>query len=587
MCGIAGIIHFNQTPVRQEALQLMTDAIKHRGPDGEGFYVHDNIGFGHRRLAIIDLSEAGAQPMTRFGCTITYNGEIYNYIELRKELQQLGWQFGTQTDTEVVLAAYRAWGSDCVNRFNGMWAFALHDPARQMVFCSRDRFGEKPFYYASVEEGWIFGSEIRALRAAMRHTPSPSEKMMARFMVFEQAEHPTETFFEGIHKLPAAHSLEVDLCTGSVKLKQYYWPRATNAWQCISEADAVAELQSRFQKAVSLRLRSDVPVGTCLSGGLDSSAIAAFASKLYNPKVQQAFTGITAGSADTTRDETPYAKQVAEALGMAWKHCQPIAQDLENVFERVLDIQEEPFDSASVLMQHLVMQLAHDAGLKVLLDGQGADELLLGYKPHLAWAIKAMAPLTAVQLAAKSLNKYQIGSRELILLMSYHTVISRKRGRQLSKWKGLRKDLYQQLQAEASAEAGQPSDLFSKQCYELTHRILPMLLRYEDKNAMAFSIETRLPFLDTDLIEFLLNLPVHLKVNDGWSKYILRKSMTGHLPDAIVWRKGKVGFEAAYWVNQTLNPHEGMGSLFSNSPKIIAAGKSWDYYCLNSWLSSF
>ena len=544
MCGIAGIIHFDQSPVPRAALQRMTDAIRHRGPAGEGFYLYENVGFGHRRLAIIDLTEAGAQPMTHFGCTITYNGEIYNYLELRKELQHKGRAFSTQTDTEIILAAYREWGPDCVTRFNGMWAFALHDPEKQVVFCARDRFGEKPFYYTVNGNQFLFASEIRALRAVLPGKTLPNERMIARFLVFEQAEHPTETFFAGIDKLPAAHCMKIDLRSGATNLQQYYKPIRTEQWQTITELEAVEELRTKLKQSIALRLRSDVEVGTCLSGGLDSSSIAAFASGLYNPQVQQAFTGITAGSADSKKDETRYAKQAVEALGMAWKYCQPTAKDFVNAFERVLDIQEEPFDSASVLMQHLVMQLAHDAGLKVLLDGQGADELLLGYKPHLAWTLKELAPLPAAQLAAKSLSKYQISAKELLLLVNYHTVTSRKRGRQLSRWKGLRKDLHEQLQEEAVAEANQPTDLFSKQCYELTHRILPMLLRYEDKNAMAFSIETRLPFLDTDLVEFLLNLPGHLKVHDGWSKYVLRKSMTGHLPDAIVWRKGKVGFEA-------------------------------------------
>jgi asparagine synthase (glutamine-hydrolysing) len=330
-----------------------------------------------------------------------------------------------------------------------------------------------------------------------------------------------------------------------------------------------------------------VEVGTCLSGGLDSSSIAAFASALYNPDVQHAFTGITAGSIDYTKDETRYARQVAEGLGMNWKHCKPGLPDYDQAFARVMEIQEEPFDSSSVIMQHFVMQLAHQTGLKVLLDGQGADELLLGYKQHLAWAIKALDPMPAVKLALRSLGKYQVGLKELLLLLAYHTEAKRKRKRQLSKWEGLRHDLKDQLHTEAESEARQPADLFSLQCHELTHRILPMLLRYEDKNAMAYSIETRLPFLDPDLVEFLLNLPVQQKVNDGWSKYVLRRAIAETLPTEIVWRKGKVGFEAPFRDLQSSMMKENIGNvLFGRDLRGTAPGNSWGYFCLNSWYGS-
>jgi asparagine synthase (glutamine-hydrolysing) len=415
MCGIAGIINLNGRPVAESDLRKMTDTIRHRGPDGDGFYTSENVGFGHRRLAIIDLSDAGQQPMQYMGCTITYNGEIYNFPELRESLQKKGYGFHTATDTEVLLAAYKHWGVDCVNHLNGMWAFAIHDPANGKLFCSRDRFGEKPFYYCERDNRFVFGSEIRAVRAALSSQPAPNETMMARFLVFEQAEHFRETFFHDVFKLPAAHNLHIDLQNGSIKIEQYYTPPRVNTWCKVSEQEGVEELRTRLRKSVALRLRSDVEVGTCISGGLDSSSIAAFASALYNHGVQHSFTGITAGSIDVTKDETRYARQVAEGLGMNWKHCKPGFPDYEQAFARVMEIQEEPFDSSSVIMQHFVMQLAHQTGLKVLLDGQGADELLLGYKQHLAWAIKSLAPMPAAKLALRCLSKYKIGLKELML----------------------------------------------------------------------------------------------------------------------------------------------------------------------------
>jgi asparagine synthase (glutamine-hydrolysing) len=268
--------------------------------------------------------------------------------------------------------------------------------------------------------------------------------------------------------------------------------------------------------------------------------------------LQASFTGITAGSHDAKKDETQYAKKVAETLGMTWKHCNPDAEEYEQAFARALEIQEEPFDSPSVIMQHFVMRLAQESGLKVLLDGQGADELLLGYKQHLAWAIQSLPTAPAAKLARQSLDKYQIGLKDLLLLVFYHTHTGRKRSRQLSKWPGLRKDLQDQLQEDALAESRLPTDLFSKQYYELSHRILPMLLRYEDKNAMAYSVETRLPFLDPDLVEFVLNLSMPLKVKGGWSKYGLRKGMEGLLPPEIIWRRGKVGFEVGSSITEKM-----------------------------------
>lgn len=591
MCGIAGIIHFDGKPVEQSDLKKMTDAIAHRGPDGEGFFIDGAVGFGHRRLAVIDLSPAGMQPMTRFGCTITYNGEIYNYVELRKQLLESGWHFSTQTDTEVILAAYQKWGPSCVNYLNGMWAFALYDPANQIVFCSRDRFGEKPFYYVSADKKFLFASEIRGIREAMPAEPLPNKIMMARFLAFEQAEHFRETFFCGVLKLEAAHQLLIDLRTGSIKSNPYYSLLRTDEWRSISIREATALLREKLQHAVSIRIRSDVKVGTCLSGGLDSSAIAWFASKLYKPQIFGEFTGITAGSADVRKDETSYAREVASALSMDWQPTTPKAKDFETVFETVLKAQEEPFDSSSVLMQYMLMQHAHRQGLRVLLDGQGADEVLLGYKQHLAWALNELPIFQAGKLAIQSLKKYQISPKELLLLLTYHSVAKRKRARQLFKWKALRKDLYQQLIYEADVEAGRMNDLFSKQRNELEHRSLPMLLRYEDKNAMAFSIETRLPFLDKEVVEFLMNIPTPLKVRNGWSKYLLRMAISGDLPDIVVWRRGKIGFEVGDvgWSVCNFAPKNAkdmMGILMEGNSCSLSGNEKMHMAILDSWMST-
>jgi asparagine synthase (glutamine-hydrolysing) len=371
-----------------------------------------------------------------------------------------------------------------------------------------------------------------------------NELMAGRYLVFEQAEHFSETFFRGVYKLPASHGMIIDLRSGTINTAPYYAPRRLDTWRNMKEQDAVTELRHRISQSVALRMRSDVEVGTCLSGGMDSSTLAAYAANLYSANVQRQFTGITAGSVEEAKDETAYARMVADATGISWRVCTPEPLEYSQVFPEVLKKQEEPFDSGSVVMQYFVMQLAHDAGLKVLLDGQGADELLMGYKQHLAWTIKALPALSAAKLAISSLNKYQIGWRELALLLFYHTRVEAKRNRQLARWPGLKKELVRHLKEEAAVEGRQPADLFGRQSNELYHRILPMLLRYEDKNAMAFSVETRLPFLDPDLVEFLLNIDEALKVRNGWSKYLLRKANEGLLPNEIVWRTGKGAFSA-------------------------------------------
>lgn len=543
MCGIAGIIHFTGQTAALSDLRTMTDAIRHRGPDGEGFFVHENIGFGHRRLAVIDLSDHAAQPMTAFGCTITYNGEIYNYPELKSALIKLGYTFQSGSDTEVVLAAYRHWGTDCVAHFNGMWAFAIYDPEKQFVFFSRDRFGEKPFYYSFMNRSFTFCSELKGLISVFSQKTEPNEEMLARFLVFEKAEHKEETFFKHIKKLPAGCNMILNLRKENISINEYYSPKYTDSLEKLSDTSLKKYFLEKLSNAVAIRMRSDIQVGTCLSGGLDSSSIAYLASAEANNLKWHDFSAITAGHPDSVKDERKYAQMVANSCGLKWHQILPLKDDYLKVIDNVIHAQEEPFHSTSVLMQYFVMQKAAQEGIKVLLDGQGADELLLGYQTHLAWWLKSRGGFGFIRNGLNVMQHNQIPITTLLMLLFYHTNPARKRKRQLARFPGLSHHLKKNLLQDTEQENQMPKDLFTRQVNELFQSSLPMLLRYEDKNAMAFSVETRLPFLDVELVEFLLNLPYSSKIRNGWSKFILRQILSGSLPFQISWREGKIGYE--------------------------------------------
>ncbi|HSC53854.1 MAG TPA: asparagine synthase (glutamine-hydrolyzing) [Phnomibacter sp.] len=595
MCGIAGIINFNGQPVDKADLKLMTDAIKHRGPDGEGFYVYENVGFGHRRLAIIDLTDAGAQPMTRFGCTITYNGEIYNYIEIRQELEKKGIVFSTKTDTEVILAAYHVWGTECVQKFNGMWAFAIHDEAKQEVFFSRDRFGEKPLYYTQQNGRFIFCSEIKGLQQILKQL-RPNLLAVAKFIVHEKAEDFQTTFYDQIEKLPAAHNLHINLYTGRQRLINYYRPDENIDGKQQNERDLINTFLSLFRHSVSIRLRSDVPVGTCLSGGIDSSAIASAASPLFRLKNNDVFSAVTACSIDPTNDDRNYASAVAEKLGLNWIPILPEMGEFQQAIQHAILVQEEPVVSSSTIMQYFVMKAAKEAGLKVMLDGQGADELLLGYLPHIAWIIETLPVSERFNAAMQACRNNAMSMGRFLSVYFYHTNLQMKNARQMRRWNHLDEGLKNQLR-EAHISENEKNTLHSKQTAELTHGSLPMLLRYADKNAMAFSIETRLPFLDPALVEFIMNLPVHILLKDGWSKYLLRKAMQPLLPDQVVWRRKKIGFEAPkkfiefndlHW-KKIMAQSVLLNRVIPNQKHVtnLADIHKWRLYSVACWESSF
>jgi asparagine synthase (glutamine-hydrolysing) len=557
MCGIAGFISNEGKAVPVSLIQKMTDAVTHRGPDGAGIWRQGNLALGHRRLSILDLSDLGHQPMVDAdsGCVISFNGEIYNYIEIRQQLSGLGYQFRSNTDTEVILKSYDHWGENCVDQFNGMWAFAIHDPHNNILFCSRDRFGVKPFYYAEPSDGFAFGSEIRQLLPLLPGVVADAGVLFG-FLVARIAEDPERTFYSGIRKLPGGHNLIFNLANGKFSIKRYYSLQAKAEYAKLDMDSALETFNRLFFDAIRLRLRSDVRVGTCLSGGMDSSSIATLAAELYGKDRTPSFAGITAISEDPATDESVFAKRIVDSSGLDWITVRPGYDDFCKMINPVVRAQEEPFASASVLMQYFVMQESRRAGIPVLLDGQGGDETLLGYDRY--FADHFLQSLTGGQMnqAFGILSGLHQNGRRGALgillrnLLYFHAPMLRRLAirRQLS----LFRSSYKPMIRKAHTAGREYGDLFGMQKQEIERTNLPVLLRYEDKNSMANSIETRLPFLDYRLVEFATSVATNIKLHDGWGKYLLRKSMDTKMPDDIVWRKHKFGFEApeARWMKK-------------------------------------
>lgn len=545
MCGISGIINRNNQAVNESSLQEMNARIQHRGPDGDGFYFGENFAFGHRRLSILDLSTDGSQPMeyaSRF--TITYNGEIYNYIELREELKTAGFQFHSKTDTEIILAAYMHWGENCVNRFNGMWSFAIFDKEKNTVFCSRDRFGVKPFYFTQTDSTFAFGSEIRQLLPFLEKVQC-NHQLLLDYLILGIEEHTNNTFFEGIQKLQPGSNLVYDLSTHQFEIKPFYSLESNPELKNVSEEKAVELYRNQLYDSVRLRMRSDVEVGTCLSGGLDSSSITAFSAEILREDSHAKIKAIHAKVDEKSIDESDFAKKVANHCDSDLLLVEPTVKDFKNALEKVIEIQEEPFGSPSIILQYFVLKKARENKCLVMLDGQGGDETLLGYERYYPAFIMKHKGLGKISSFFNSSKNSRLSKMELMKYYLYFTNY-RFRIRQLKKRHNyIRKNVLSQFESPILKEsASKYLKIEELQKLELQKTQLPHLLKYEDKNSMANSVETRLPFLDYRCVELALSLPDEYKIKEGWTKNILRKAIDSRLPEAVVWRKDKLGFNA-------------------------------------------
>jgi asparagine synthase (glutamine-hydrolysing) len=586
MCGIAGIISSNTSLINKENLKRMTDAIAHRGPDGEGHWISANgdVGLGHRRLAIIDLSSSAAQPMHYLHrYLIVYNGEIYNYIEIKKTLQKQGYYFKTQSDTEVILAAYDYWKEDCLEQFDGMFAFAIFDKKEQQLFAARDRFGEKPFYYYGDNEHFIFASEMKSLWA-LGVKKEVNEKMLLNYLTLGYVQHSInkdETFFRGISSLPPSTYLQLSVTNKRFSTKTY-WNINKEASSNLSTTDAIDRFTELFTLSVKRRLRSDVSVGTSLSGGLDSSSIIATIDKLYNLgqttcrplSVSAVFPGFK-------KNESPYIQSVVDKFQVQSFTVQPTADGLVNDFEKICYHQEEPFHSSSIFAQYKVFELAAKHDIKVLLDGQGADETMAGYHKYIHWYLQQLIARwkfgTAIN-EKKALKEnglpFEWGTKNYLATYfpAHVAIMLEKRAyKKTIHHPDLNHDFLASFQGREWGGIYKPivtklNDIL----YFNTMRFgLEELIRFADRNSMAHGREVRLPFLNHELVQFIFSLSANLKIHDGWTKWLLRKAMDKKLPDEIVWRKDKVGYEPPQqqWMQSSLLQdyiHEAKRKLVNN-----------------------
>ena len=550
VCGICGVVALGR-PAETETVAAMARELDHRGPDGAGAYDEPGVALGFRRLAIIDLSDAGAQPFASDdgALRLMHNGEIYNYLELRGELEAKGHRFRTATDTEVVVRAYEEWGERCLERFNGMWAMVLWDARRQRLFASRDRFGIKPFYYRYADGRLAFASELKAFRADS--TPLRANPRAVRDYV-QQAylDHTEETFFDGIRRLPPAHALTLDANGLTVRR---YWSLEPHDPPQGDAADAFREL---FLDSLRIHLRSDVPVGTCLSGGLDSSSIVVGVDHLLRTEAetarpvgerQQTFTAFfdVAGF-----DERPYAEAVVERTRTQAHWVTFTDADLVDNVGAIVRAQDEPFGSTSMVAQWFVMREARRVGLTVMLDGQGGDEILAGYHgyygPYFADLLVhgRIGDLRREVRAYRSLHG--TGTVETAARLAAPFVPARlrwrvrgRRGEATSLVHTALRGLEPTPEVNGSAFPGRMRRL---QHLILMRRGLPELLRYEDRNSMAHSLEARVPFLDYRLVELAFSIDAGALIDRGRTKAVLRRALSDLLPPSVRDRTDKLGF---------------------------------------------
>jgi len=547
----------------------MTHVAKHRGPDGFGFAYfngaaedagqsfHDQdrwpdparprVGLGSRRLAILDLSAAGTMPMQIEDgqLWITYNGEIYNYVELRAELESGGCEFNTRTDTEVILRAYQRWGADCVNHFHGMWSFAIYDRLERYVFCSRDRFGIKPFYYFLTPSLFLFGSEIKQILEYPDVPRAINETVASQFLAQGTHDHSDETFFSGIRQLPAGHSLHLLLSESDFSIRlEKYWELPLHEpgdKEAHREQEYIEKFRDLFRRSIRRHLRSDVPVGSCLSGGLDSSSIVAVASAENDRRPIHSFSSCFEND---SLDERPYIHEIVSSAYVVPHLVFPNAESFWKDLNCLLWHQDEPVSSSSVYAQWSVMRAARQARIPVLLDGQGGDEILCGYRKfyvfHLWHMLKRADPRVVPEAVAwlggaggrnwswKHAKRYVPHSRNVQRSMVERTCDA---------------DFLERTTQFPAVPIGPGQSLRKRQKADLMRYSLPALLRYEDRNSMAHSIESRVPMLDHDLATFAVNCAPNLKLRDGCTKWILREALKGVLPDRVRLRKRKLGFE--------------------------------------------
>ncbi|MBI5844441.1 MAG: asparagine synthase (glutamine-hydrolyzing) [Deltaproteobacteria bacterium] len=600
MCGIAGIV--SRRPVDGVKLKAMSRSMPHRGPDGWGYLLHhpENgsrtwlnsdysahdsegavLGLAHRRLSILDLSPDGLQPMPDPSKKIfaVYNGEIYNYLELKGELSALGHEFKTTSDTEVLLAAYKSWGPSCASRFVGMWSFVIWDTEKNRLIICRDRFGIKPLYYAFSDGAFYFASEIKALAEAGL-CREPDSAVVARFLWDGGVDTDHRTFFAGIFQFPAAHYAVLDLNGPVSSLSPVrYWDFPSEPFAGSPE-QAIEMYREIFLDSVSIHARSDVPVGTCLSGGLDSSSIVCAAEKLRAEGRIPAYTHSAFGYTpeDPRYSERPFMQEVVDATAAKMHYVMLSREDFIESIPKICATQDEPFGSTSIAVQWAVFREAKRNGITVMLDGQGADEMLGGYHSYfntLAFMMLGKKDLLGY-MALERAYRAEHGAK--ILPLSKAAVffapgpirrlagMAKRRLFPAGAMTGVVSQPFMLANLEDIPLGPPPESLTDFLKFHVTRTSLPGLLRYEDHNSMSHSIESRVPFLDHRLVDFLFSLGDDWKIRGAVTKFIMRESMKGILPEAVRTRKDKIGFMPAPGLTYDLLDREGRGLVENRTP---------------------
>lgn len=566
MCGIFGLLSQSLTKKHIESkLKVMSKILEHRGPDGNGIWVDDNssnlnVGLGHNRLSIIDLTDGAKQPMSlseRF--VITFNGEIYNYIELKKKLIQAGINFKSNSDTEVLLNMYAQYGEDCLDQIDGMFAFAIWDKIKLELFCARDRFGEKPFYYNLSNGEFTFSSEIKGLISS-GVSNTQNEEMLYNYLFYNKlhdSQDLSKTFYSQVKSLPPAHVLKFN-SKNELIIKKYWRASSLSLTQSdLSFNEANLEFQKLFSSSLLKRLRSDVKLGASLSGGLDSSFTVSMINRV-DPDID--FSTFSAKFPGFIKDESKFIDIVRSCIDSSNYDCFPREDLITSKLSNVLHYQDEPILSPSILVQYDVMKLANENAVKVIIDGQGADEYLAGYTGfHDVFFMEMFkkSPWLFLKKYKEFLNfnkgnKINKSSKRILSTLaksivgnkSLNTLSQFSLGKKLSKNRSNSlKDYFNDNKKFKFKSNYVFQNLDQCLRHSLFNGDLQDLLRFADRNSMANSVETRLPFLNHELVDFVLSLPSEYKFKNGYTKALLREAMKDKLPNEIIFRKEKVGYE--------------------------------------------
>lgn len=601
MCGIAGYIDKKKDiPSSELKIKDMTEAIRHRGPDAEGQWIHDNVALGHRRLAIIDLDERSRQPMMSHDrkYMITYNGELYNYLELKEELIKKGSQFKTSSDTEVIIESYRQYGISCFEKFNGMWAFCLFDiEKKQLIFC-RDRFGIKPLYTLDNEEIFAFSSEIKGIIAAFPEENIPNETAIYRYISSSVNENQDEeSYYKNIKIFPEAHYMIYDL-EGNTKTYARYWEINEKEFyqKWIQGRNPVKTFRQLFESSVELRLRADVEVGACLSGGLDSSVIVGCATKKFGQKMHT-FSSIYK---DKECNEEMYIRAVNDKWDTNAHYIKP--DDEEDHFtehiDKIIYHHDGPAMSASLYSQYMVMK-GVSSHVKVVLDGQGADELFAGYIPYYSHYMMDLMQNKGIWNKLKAIRTLTIINEEwpeIIGAVSTDTIVELVGIKNSFKFQNKQRGKNEQIRRNAAIFSDEflskvhesfsrkdiecSSALNTRLCNDVVNKSIPALLHNEDSNSMAFAIESRVPFLDYRIVEFAIALDGRYKIKNQWTKWIIRKSCRRYLPKEVSKRKNKMGFPAPFsrWLREGASKEEIREVILAFGKRNIVPMKTITYF---------